>query len=61
MAKKGSYTYNQRYSAEMLKELQQFAELWGVRIIPEFDSPGHVYSWAYAFPEIVRSACFNTY
>ena len=34
------------YSQDDIKHLIQFAKNQGIRIVPEFDLPGHVYKWA---------------
>ncbi|MBM4204991.1 MAG: hypothetical protein FJ194_12700 [Gammaproteobacteria bacterium] len=40
-----------RYTQVQLKTLVEFAADRGVRIVPEFDVPGHVTSWLMAYPE----------
>mmetsp|Transcript_19434 Transcript_19434/g.24012 ORF Transcript_19434/g.24012 Transcript_19434/m.24012 type:complete len:657 (+) Transcript_19434:88-2058(+) len=43
----------QVYTPADLRELVQYAKLFGVRIIPEIDIPAHTLSWGKAFPEII--------
>ena len=39
------------YSQEEIKEIIQLASELGIRIVPEFDLPGHSTSWFVAYPE----------
>eukprot|EP00002_Diphylleia_rotans_P004356 TRINITY_DN13186_c0_g1_i1.p1 TRINITY_DN13186_c0_g1~~TRINITY_DN13186_c0_g1_i1.p1 ORF type:complete len:564 (+),score=117.28 TRINITY_DN13186_c0_g1_i1:46-1737(+) len=53
----GAWSKNEIYTHEQLKEIVQYATDRGIRIIPEFDIPGHTASWAAGYPEIVL--CLN--
>eukprot|EP01127_Copromyxa_protea_P017040 TRINITY_DN515_c0_g1_i3.p1 TRINITY_DN515_c0_g1~~TRINITY_DN515_c0_g1_i3.p1 ORF type:complete len:386 (-),score=44.60 TRINITY_DN515_c0_g1_i3:91-1248(-) len=41
------------YSQKEISEIVEFAELRGVRIIPEIDMPTHTRSWGRGYPEII--------
>jgi hypothetical protein len=55
LALKGSYSAYEQYTITQLKDLQTYAQSRGVRIIPEFDSPGHTFAISYAYPELVSN------
>ena len=42
---KGAFTPKHIYSPDVVQEILQHARLRGVRVIPEFDTPGHMASW----------------
>lgn len=42
----------QYYTHNEIKELVQYASDLGIRVVPEFDIPGHATSWLTAYPEI---------
>lgn len=43
---------NQYYTHSQIKEVVQYASDLGIRVVPEFDIPGHATSWLVAYPEI---------
>eukprot|EP01080_Neovahlkampfia_damariscottae_P007798 gene7798-12272_t len=57
---KGAYCPSCIYNEKQLNEFVQYARLRGIRIVPEFDMPGHAYSWGHGYPEIT-SKCPSMY
>ena len=45
------------YSVDDVKHLVQNAADRGIRVVPEFDSPGHATSWAAGYPNATLPAC----
>ena len=54
----GSFTPRHTYSPSDVADVINFARLHGIRVIPEFDSPGHTYSWGKGLPGAAL-ACFS--
>ena len=54
----GAYSESEIYLIGQFIELNTYANERGVRIVPEFDSPGHTYAWNFAFPDLVRLFSF---
>jgi|LauGreDrversion4_2_1035121.scaffolds.fasta_scaffold324869_4 hexosaminidase len=55
----GAFTAAEVYSKENVKEIVDYATSLGIRVVPEFDNPGHVRAVGFDphFKEAVR--CFN--
>ncbi len=51
----GSFTKQERYTQSDIKALVEYGRLRGVKIMIEFDMPGHAASWCAGYPEICPS------
>eukprot|EP00899_Mesostigma_viride_P012792 jgi/Mesvir1/21513/Mv03956-RA.1 len=47
-----SYTPDERYSVADMEEVVEYARRRGVRVVPEYDVPGHAASWGVGYPEL---------
>ncbi|KAJ2057778.1 Glucosamine-6-phosphate isomerase (Glucosamine-6-phosphate deaminase) (GNPDA) (GlcN6P deaminase) [Coemansia sp. RSA 922] len=54
---KGAYATNMQYSYKDVQNIINYARLRGIRVIPEFDMPGHTYAVGLSKPEIM--SCLN--
>jgi hexosaminidase len=52
---KGSYSAEERYTQEDMQELVEYGRQRGVKIMIEFDMPGHAASWCAGYPSICPS------
>ncbi|XP_065187725.1 uncharacterized protein LOC135818301 [Sycon ciliatum] len=52
---KGAFSPQEIYTPEDVADIVAYAKLHGVRVIPEFDTPGHANSWCAGYPEICPS------
>ncbi|CAE7272190.1 HEXO1 [Symbiodinium natans] len=59
LAEKGAWSASERYSLHDVKDIVDFAQLHGVRVIPEFDMPGHVSSWSKSHAELFDPRCLE--
>lgn len=51
----GAYSEFERYTQRDIESIVEYARLRGVRVIVEFDMPGHAASWCKGYPEICPS------
>lgn len=57
LQREGAWSKHEKYTAAEVHSFVEFARLRGVRVIPEFDMPGHTSSWRLSHPEIFASGC----
>jgi hexosaminidase len=53
LSHKGAFQADHIYNIDQVKKVISEAYLRGIRVIPEFDTPGHTQSWGNAMPEIL--------
>ena len=51
----GAYAPFLTYSATNLSAIVAYATARGVRVLPEFDVPGHAYSWGMGYPNLTAT------
>jgi len=54
---RGAHSPSERYTIENIKSIVMYAAGLGIRVVPEFDVPGHSTSWRMSHPELFTSNC----
>ena len=49
----GAYSPRERYLQSEVAAVVEYARLRGVRVVVEFDVPGHAASWCTGYPEVL--------
>lgn len=52
----GAYSDFEKYTQEDIADVVEYARMRGVRVMVEFDMPGHADSWCKGYPEVCPSA-----
>lgn len=52
LAEKGAFSSQERYTRSEVEDVVAYARARGVRVVPEFDMPGHSASWSRSHPEL---------
>ncbi|CAH8611924.1 unnamed protein product [Heterobilharzia americana] len=60
LSAKGAYRKDLVYTTDDIDEILEFARFRGIRVIPEFDIPGHTRSVSLSHPEIMSQCYYNS-
>jgi len=55
----GAYSDEEKFTQEDVRSVVEYARRRGVRVVVEFDIPGHAASWCAGYPDICPSPAFN--
>jgi hexosaminidase len=60
LAQSGAFDGSAIYSTNDIQEIVAYARARGIRVIPEFDTPGHTASWGRSHPELLTT-CYDSH
>jgi len=55
----GAYSEEEKFSQDEIRDIVEFGKYYGVRVIIEFDIPGHAASWCAGYPAVCPSPTCN--
>jgi hexosaminidase len=59
LSQRGAYAVSMVYSQKQVEAIVNYARHRGIRVVPEFDMPGHANAWALGAPAGVMVNCSN--
>jgi hexosaminidase len=53
LSEKGAWAPYAVYDSKTVQRIIEYARLRGIRVVPEFDTPAHAYSWSLGYPFLI--------